>query len=121
MAPIAMLAPMVEGVELQRVCFTLRVRRDRAAEYRARHEEVWEEMRDALRTAGWRNYSLFLRDDGLVIGYLECADFPSCVAAMQREEVNSRWQAEMASFFELPAGEAPDTAMVPLAEIFHLD
>jgi hypothetical protein len=29
----------------------------------------------ALKDAGWNNYSLFLDDDGLLIGYLECDDF----------------------------------------------
>ena len=37
-------------------------------------------MLDALRRTGWRNYSLFLREDGLLIGYLECED----LAAAQR-------------------------------------
>ena len=45
---------------MERVCFLLQVRPDRLDEYRARHREVWPEMLDALREAGWRNYSLFL-------------------------------------------------------------
>ena len=113
--------PMSEPSQARRVCFTLQVRPERAAEYRARHAAVWQEMRDALSAAGWRNYSLFLRDDGLVIGYLECDDFAACVAAMQGAEVNARWQTEMAPFFELGEGQAPDRAMTPLPEIFHLD
>jgi L-rhamnose mutarotase len=32
---------------------------------------VWPEMLDALRDAGWHNYSLFLREDGLLFGYFE--------------------------------------------------
>jgi L-rhamnose mutarotase len=40
---------------------------------------------------------------------------------LQDKEVNARWQVEMASFFELKDGVAPDAAMTPLAEIFHLD
>jgi L-rhamnose mutarotase len=103
-----------------RVCFALRVRPDRADEYRARHAEVWPEMLDALRDTGWRNYSIFLRLDGLLVGYLECEDFPASVAAMNATDVNARWQAEMAPFFELEPGVAPDAAMTPLAEIFHL-
>ncbi len=106
-----------EGV--QRVCFVLRVRPDKLEEYRARHAAVWPPMREALRSAGWRNYSLFLRDDGLLVGYLECDDFAACQARMQETEVNARWQAEMAPLFEL-GGTAPDASMVPLAEIFHL-
>lgn len=105
----------------QRVCFVLRVRPERAAEYRARHGSVWPEMLQALRAAGWRNYSLFLRDDGTLVGYLECEDFAAAQAAMQQTDINARWQAEMAPFFDLDDGAAPDAAMTPLPEIFHLD
>jgi L-rhamnose mutarotase len=105
----------------ERVCFLLRVRADRLEQYRRRHLEVWPEMRAALSRAGWRNYSLFLRDDGLLVGYLEARDFEAAVAAMQQEPVNSRWQAEMTPFFELPEGGAPDTTLERLAEIFHLE
>ena len=109
-----------EGSDPTRVCFVLTVRPERMAEYRARHAAVWPEMLDALRAAGWRNYSLFLRDDGTVVGYLECDDFAACQARMQDAEINARWQAEMAPYFLLD-GEAPDQAMSPLEEIFHLD
>jgi L-rhamnose mutarotase len=103
-----------------RVCFILNVRPDRLDEYRARHAAVWPEMRDALRAAGWRNYSLFLRDDGVLVGYLECDDFAACQAAMQKTEVNARWQAEMSEFFEIDPAIRPDAAIEPLSEIFHL-
>ena len=64
-------------------------------------------MLEALRETGWRNYSIFLDDDGTLVGYLECEDFEAVQAAMQEREVNARWQAEMAPFFELEAGVAP--------------
>ena len=107
-------------MSVERVCFLLRVRPDRLDEYRARHREVWPEMLDALRETGWRNYSLFLRDDGLLVGYLECEDFQTAVAAMEDRDVNARWQAEMASFFELPGDARPDTGLERLEEVFHL-
>jgi L-rhamnose mutarotase len=105
---------------MERVCFVLRVRTDRLEEYRERHREVWPEMRAALRETGWHNYSLFLRDDGLLVGYLETHDFEAAKAAMAEHEVNERWQAEMAPFFERLDGR-PDEGMVPLREVFHLD
>ena len=105
----------------RRICFLLRVRPERADEYRARHAAVWPEMLEALRQTGWRNYSIFLADDGTAVGYLECEDFAACQAAMQETAVNARWQSEMAPFFDLDAGTAPDAAMTPLPEIFHLD
>ncbi|MCA1217413.1 L-rhamnose mutarotase [Streptomyces sp. 8L] len=111
---------------MQRVCFLLKVRADRVAEYRARHAEVWPDMLRALSDSGWHNYSLFLREDGTLVGYLETEDFEAAREAMGRTGVNARWQASMAPFFDPPggrgdgAGPAPDEAMVPLAEIFHL-
>ncbi|WP_181788004.1 L-rhamnose mutarotase [Streptomyces phytophilus] len=109
------------GAQQRRVCFLLKVRADRLAEYRERHAAVWPDMLAALSAAGWRNYSLFLRDDGLLVGYLETADFAAAQAAMAASDVNARWQAEMVPFFEALDGAAPDAALYPLTEVFHLD
>ena len=106
---------------MERVCFLLRVRQDRLAEYKERHREVWTEMRQALTETGWGNYSLFLRDDGLLVGYLETPDFEASLRQMAEREVNARWQASMGPFFEEPEGRRPDEGMFRLEEIFHLD
>jgi L-rhamnose mutarotase len=105
---------------MKRVCFVLQVRPERLQEYKERHRAVWPEMQDALRATGWHNYSLFLREDGLLVGYLETDDFERAREQMAQYEVNARWQREMAPFFQTPTGIAPDRAMVPLEEVFHL-
>ena len=105
---------------MERVCFVLRVRPDRLEEYKERHRSVWPEMRDALTATGWRRYSLFLGEDGLLVGYVETDDFERAQAGMEATGVNVRWQAEMAGFFELPDGERPDTGLRRLEEVFHL-
>lgn len=106
---------------MQRICFVLQVRPERIEEYKERHRTVWPEMIQALRETGWTNYSLFLRDDGLLIGYLETEDFERARREMSKRDVNGRWQREMASFFMNPPGISPDQAMLPLQEVFHLD
>ena len=106
--------------DTRRICFLLRVRPDLVEQYKERHAQVWPEMRAALSEAGWSNYSLFLRPDGLLVGYLETRDFDAARAAMAASEVNARWQAEMGDYFEALDGVAPDEAMEPVAEIFHL-
>lgn len=105
---------------MPRVCFVLNVRPERLAEYRERHRAVRPEMRAALAAAGRRDYSLFLRDDGLLVGCPETEDSAAARAAMAATDVNARRQAEMAPYFETPAGVARNDAMVPLTEIFHL-
>ena len=101
-----------------RYCFHLQVRPELMAEYVRRHEAVWPEMQDALRATGWRNYSLFLRPDGLLIGYVEADDLAASQAAMEALDVNSRWQAEMAEFF---VGTSPTDGFPLLTEVFHLE
>src|SRR3974377_2621605 len=92
----------------KRICFLLKVKRDRLDEYRRRHAEVWPEMLRALSDAGWHNYSLFLRDDGLLIGYLETPNFDQALARMALTDINKRWQKEMAEFFEGIPGRLAD-------------
>jgi L-rhamnose mutarotase len=104
-----------------RVCFQLQVRQDRLAEYKERHAHVWPDMLAALHETGWRNYSLFVRDDGLLIGYFETPSLEAALAGMARTEVNGRWQAEMAEFFEELDGTTPDEGFLVLEEVFHLE
>ena len=105
---------------MQRVAFILKVKPEMLEEYKRRHREVWPDMLQALRETGWHNYSLFLRPDGLLFGYLETPDFERAKAGMAEREVNARWQRDMAPYFESLSGR-PDEAMAPLEEVFHLD
>jgi L-rhamnose mutarotase len=78
-------------------------------------------MLAALRDAGWQDYSLFLRDDGLLVGYFVTNDLDQALSAMEATSVNRRWQAEMAPFFADLAGGRPGRDMQILDEVFNLD
>lgn len=104
---------------MQRVCFQLQVKPDRINEYTRRHAAVWPEMLAALRDTGWSNYSLFLRADGLLIGYFETESLEAAQAGMAATAVNARWQAEMAEFF-VDLDGAPDQGFLQLREVFNL-
>jgi L-rhamnose mutarotase len=106
---------------MTRYCFTLHVRPDLLAEYRQRHAAVWPDMLRALRDAGWRNYSIFARPDGLLIGYVEADDLAAAQRAMAVTEVNARWQADMSRYFTGLDGRPPDEGFLLLDEIFNLD
>ena len=57
---------------------------------------------------------------GLLVGYLVTDDLAAAQAGMARTDVNARWQAAMAEFFEeldLP----PDQGFWQLDEVFHLE
>ena len=100
-----------------RVCFQLQVKPDRIAEYTRRHAAVWPDMLAALRDSGWGNYSIFLRPDGLLIGYFETDDLAAAQAGMAATDVNARWQDEMGDFF-VDLDVPPDEGFLRLDEIF---
>ncbi len=111
-----------EEKSMKRIGFLLRVKPDRIQEYKARHRAVWPEMLDALRRTGWHNYSLFMRDDGLLFGYFETPDsFQAALDGMAKEPINAKWQEYMAPFFENLTGLHADQSMLELEEVFHLD
>jgi len=109
-----------QEVTVERVCFLLKVRPERLAEYKERHRTVWADMLQALRETGWHNYSLFLQEDGLLVGYFETPDLQVALTGMAGREVNLRWQKDMAPFFVNLEGRRPDEGFLRLEEIFHL-
>ena len=100
---------------MRRYCFTLQVKPGLLEEYRRRHAAVWPEMLGALRDAGWHDYRLFLRDDGLLVGTLEADDLAAAQAALDATEVSARWEAQMAEFF------ISGRHLVVLDEVFDLE
>lgn len=107
---------------MKRVGFLLKVKENKIDEYKKHHEAVWPEMLVALRRTGWRNYSLFIREDGLLFGYFEAEEsFQASLDGMSKEAINTKWQDFMAPYFEGIGSASADQNMVELEEVFHLD
>jgi L-rhamnose mutarotase len=104
---------------MERVGFTMRLLPGQEAEYRRRHSAVWPEMLEALKAAGCRDYSIFIRGSDL-FAYLEVDDFAAFRAFMAGSPVNDRWQADMTSLID-PLTDPATGFHQRLEEIFHLD
>ena len=106
---------------MERACFLLRIKKDRITEYRKTHEPVWPELLLAIRDAGIRNYSMFLRDDGLLIGYLEADDVQASLKKVGATDVSRRWEERMSPFFEGRSGDRREAQMEWVEQIFHTE
>jgi L-rhamnose mutarotase len=104
---------------MERVGFTMRLLPGQETEYRRRHAAVWPEMIAALKAAGCRDYSIFIRGSDL-FAYLVVDDFAAFRAAMAASAVNARWQAEMAELID-PLTDPATGFHQRLEEVFHLD
>ncbi len=105
---------------MARVCFCLQVEPELMTEYVERHRAVEAGMLAAIRDAGRRNYSLFLREDGLLVGYYETDDDAASAAALAADPRTAEWEAESARFFADLGGRA-DASAPHLTEVFHLE
>jgi L-rhamnose mutarotase len=107
---------------MKRIGFLLKVKQDKIPEYKKHHEAIWPEMKEALHLTGWHNYTLFIREDGLILGYFEAVEsLQASQEGMAKEAINLHWQEFMAPFFEGIGGARPDETMIELEEYFHVD
>jgi len=100
-----------------RLAFTLLLEAENLPEYTRRHNELWPELRAAIRDQGGSNFSIFYDDQTRrVFCYLEVADADRW-AAGAKSEITQRWWRYMSEVMPTNADLSPITH--DLAEVFH--
>ncbi|HXQ81936.1 MAG TPA: L-rhamnose mutarotase [Opitutaceae bacterium] len=113
-------APMpAEARPLKRYAFVLRLREGAAEAYEEAHRAVWPEMLALLKGAGVHEYSIYRRDEMLILT-LRAADFEATWSRIENEPVNLRWQQAMAPLFAPPADLRPGERFPMMREVFYL-
>ena len=103
----------------KRVAFTLRIHAGMGEGYDQRHNPVWPEMLDLLKRSGISNYSIFRRDQQLLL-VLEVEDFEATWARIEADPINTRWQESMAPYFEPIEGTLPNERFPMYEEVFFM-
>ncbi len=83
---------------LKRYAFILRLQPGAAKAYEEAHLHVWPEMLALLKRAGIHEYSIYRRDELLILT-LRAADFDATWSLIENDPVNLRWQQTMAPLF----------------------
>ena len=105
---------------MKRVCFQLQIRPEALADYIERHRAVDTQVLDAIHESGRRNYSLFVRADGLLIGYYEVEDDATAASALAKDPRTAKWEEESREYFANLTGRA-DQSAPGLTEVFNLE
>jgi len=103
----------------RRVAFTLRLRPGMEAAYDASHRAVWPEMLELLKRAGISEYSIFRRDQLLILT-MTVEDFDATWAIVESDPVNARWQQAMSPYFEPVTGLREGERFPMMQEVFYL-
>jgi L-rhamnose mutarotase len=108
-----------EGRLLKRYAFMLRLRQGVEAAYEEAHRAVWPEMLALLKSVGIHEYSIFRRDELLILT-LRAADFEESWKRLDNHPVNLRWQQAMAPLFAPLEGLRPGERFPMMEEVFYL-
>lgn len=104
---------------MQKIAFCMQLNPGAEAEYKARHDALWPELRDALHQAGIRDYSIHLEPDtGRLLASLWRSD-DHRMDDLPNLPVMRRWWDHMADLMLTDPSGAP--VQTPLVEMFHLE
>lgn len=108
----------------QRVAFKLRLKPGAGPTYDAAHRAVWPELLALLKAAVVSEYSIFRRDEELLLVMRVEHDFATTWSQIEHDPVNLRWQQTMQRYFapmdETVAGTNADERFPMFSEVFYL-
>ena len=105
---------------MARKAFRLRIRAGKEEEYDREHRQVWPELLAKLKAAGISRYSIFRRDQDLVL-VMDVENFDAAWDQLAREPINLKWQEKMSAIFEPLAGLRPGERFPMMEEVFYLE
>ena len=104
---------------MERLCFTFEIRPATEAEYKKRHDEIWPELVDEIKDAGFENYSLFRRGT-TITAYVECEpDVATAFGKIAGTDANARWSKWFEDVIVSLTDE--DGNLYRAEEVWHLD
>ncbi len=103
---------------MQRVAFKMKLFKGYEAEYKKRHDELWNDLKQLLKQAGIADYSIFLDEEtSFLFAYLTIDDAKN-LDALSREPVMKKWWTYMKDIMETNKDGSP--VVVELKEVFYL-
>ena len=103
---------------MTRVAFKMKLNLGFEEEYRKRHDELWPDLQQLLKSTGISEYSIFLdAETNSLFGVLKAED-PAALNNLPANPVMQRWWAYMKDIMESNPDNSP--VSIPLKEVFYL-
>ena len=104
---------------MKRAGFTMQLKPGNAGEYKRRHDEIWSELVAQLRSAGVRDYAIYLDPSTDTLYASWKLTEPNDAETLAEKEVVRRWWNYMADIMETNADDSPTVG--ELHEMFYMD
>lgn len=101
-----------------RVAFKMKLFPGKEAEYKKRHDALWPELKELLKSTGVEEYSIFLDEKTWdLVGVLSIDDATK-LDDLPHHPIMKKWWAYMKDIMESNPDNSP--VSIPLKEVFHL-
>lgn len=96
----------------------MHLRRGFEAEYKKRHDNLWPELKELLKTSGVTEYSIFLDETtNTLFGVMRVTD-TDALDKLPEHPVMKKWWAYMRDIMDTNPDSSP--LSIPLEEVFYL-
>lgn len=103
---------------MTRLAFKMKLHKGSEAEYKKRHDELWPELEQLLKSSGISEYSIFLdAETHILFGVLK-AEVPATLNNLPANPVMKRWWTYMKDIMETNPDDSP--VSIPMKEVFYL-
>ena len=103
---------------MKRFAFKMKLKPGCKAEYRKRHDEIWPELAELIRSTGVCDYSIFLDEETNTLFAVQKQVGEASSQDLGSNPVVQKWWAYMADIMETNEDKSPVT--IPLEEVFYL-
>jgi L-rhamnose mutarotase len=102
---------------MTRNAFKMKLKPGFETEYKARHDEIWPELSQALADAGVSDYSIFLDEETLTLFAVQKLTDGHTADQLPANPIVRKWWDYMADIMEVNPDNSP--VCVPLRDVFH--
>jgi len=104
---------------MERLAFKMHLNEGQKEEYKKRHNELWPELRQLLKSAGVSEYSIFLDEETNILFAFQKVSGEGSSQDLGSNPIVQKWWAYMADIMKTNDDNSPK--MVPLDELFYME
>jgi len=103
---------------MKRFAFKMKLKPGFAEEYKKRHDALWPELKELIKSTGVSDYSIFFDEETCTLFAVQKISGDSGSQDLGNNQIVQKWWEYMADIMECNPDNSPVT--IPLKEVFHL-
>jgi L-rhamnose mutarotase len=104
---------------MNRIAFKMKLKPGFEDEYKKRHDALWPELTELLKSQGLSDYSIFYDKETRILFAVQKVEGEAGSQDLGEDPIVKRWWHYMSDIMEVNEDESP--VAIPLREVFYLE